>query len=188
MTTTTSKFDVGKYLVDDATIETYLDDCFEEGGSQLFVKALGEVARARGMTEVAETAGLTRASLYKSLGEGGNPALSTIEKVIDILGFRLAVVRKQEAAGTGVKATRRAMDIVKYEFDAKPAAKPAAQSRVHGVVEKTPAYAFAAARRNGTHDTPTMATGRFVSHHAAAKPRATVKDATPPAKKKKSPR
>src|SRR5688572_32703083 len=94
MTNTTSKFDVAKYLVDDQTIANYLDDCMEEGGTPLFLKAVGEVARARGMSEIAASAGLTRASLYKSLGEAGNPALSTMERVIDSLGFRLSVVPK----------------------------------------------------------------------------------------------
>lgn len=114
MTNTTSKFDVAKYLVDDQTIANYLDDCMEEGGTPLFLKAVGEVARARGMSEIAASAGLTRASLYKSLGEAGNPALSTMERVIDSLGFRLSVVPKNlPVAVAGVRQAKVAKAVAK---------------------------------------------------------------------------
>ena len=101
---TTSRFDITKYLVDDETIANYLDDCLEEGGTSLFLKAVGEVARARGMTDLAASAGLTRASLYKSLDEGGNPGLGTMERVMDSLGFRLSVVPKPPKARAREKA------------------------------------------------------------------------------------
>ena len=76
----------------------YLTDCFEEGGTALFLKAIGEVARARGMSELANRTGLTRASLYKALAEDGNPAFDTLARVLDTLGFRLCVVANTPAS------------------------------------------------------------------------------------------
>ena len=103
MKTAHSKFEVSKYLKDEATIAAYLDACLEEGGPRLLAKAVGEVARARGMSEVADASGVTRASLYKSLAEDGNPALMTMDKVINSLGFRFSITQK---AGSG-KASRK---------------------------------------------------------------------------------
>lgn len=91
MSTQHTRFDVAEYLVDDASIAAYLDACLEEGGITLFQKAVGEVARARGMGEVASTSGVTRASLYKSLTEEGNPALSTMTRVIETFGLRFSI-------------------------------------------------------------------------------------------------
>lgn len=91
MSTQHTRFDVAEYLVDDVSIAAYLDACLEEGGVTLFQKAVGEVARARGMGEVASTSGVTRASLYKSLTEEGNPALSTMTRVIETFGLRFSI-------------------------------------------------------------------------------------------------
>ena len=109
MTTTTEKFDVTEYLVDEETMANYLADCLAEGGITLFLHAMGEVARARGMSVIAADTGLTRASLYKALGEGGNPGLITIAKVLDTLGFTLSVVPKaRPAKRVAKKASKKA--------------------------------------------------------------------------------
>jgi probable addiction module antidote protein len=115
MTTTTEKFDVAEYLVDEETMANYLADCLAEGGITLFLHAMGEVARARGMSVIAADTGLTRASLYKALGEGGNPGLGTIAKVLDTLGFTLSVVPKARPAKRTAKKARKKI---------APAAKP----------------------------------------------------------------
>lgn len=94
MTTRTTVFDPARYLTDDATIANYLNDCLEEGGTRLFLLAIGDVARARGMSGLATATGVTRAALYKALAESGNPALATMERVLDGLGLQLAVVPK----------------------------------------------------------------------------------------------
>lgn len=107
MKTTHSKFEVSNYLKHDATIAAYLDACLQEGGPKLLAKAVGEVARARGMSEVADSSGVTRASLYKSLAEGGNPALGTMDKVINSLGFRFSITPKARL-GSGASARRKA--------------------------------------------------------------------------------
>ena len=90
-----SGFDVGRYLAGDDVMADYLTDCFEEGGTALFLKAIGEVARARGMSDLAQRTGRTRASLYKALAEDGNPAFETLARVLDGLGFGLRVVARE---------------------------------------------------------------------------------------------
>lgn len=72
----------------------YLEAAFEDGDPAVIAAALGDVARARGMTKIAEEAGLTRDALYKSLKSGGNPTLATLIKVADALGYRLTIESK----------------------------------------------------------------------------------------------
>ena len=71
----------------------YLQACIEEAPADaaLFSRALGDIARARGMMQLARDTGITREGLYKALGEQGNPSLSTILKVLHALGLRLHV-------------------------------------------------------------------------------------------------
>jgi len=91
MTTKTRPFDAAEYLQTDEDIKFFLQDA-AEGTPEEFVHALNTAARAKGMTEVAKKAGVTRASLYKSLAEGGAPRFDTISKVAKALGCKLAVV------------------------------------------------------------------------------------------------
>lgn len=85
----TSPFDAAEYLENDEDIREFLTETAREGTPEDFVRALGTAARARGMTEVAKQAGVTRASLYKSLSKGGNPEFETIYRVCQALGVRL---------------------------------------------------------------------------------------------------
>lgn len=85
-------FDPVNYLKSEADYARYLEAIIEEGGdAQTFAKALGDVARARGMSQVARDAGLARESLYRALSGEGNPELATILKVIKALGLKLTV-------------------------------------------------------------------------------------------------
>ena len=93
----------GRYRADDGVMANYLTDCFDEGGTALFLKAIGEVARARGMSALAAHTGLTRASLYKALAEDGNPAFDTLARVLDTLGFRLQVIAHTPASPSAKK-------------------------------------------------------------------------------------
>lgn len=87
------KFDIVDFLgSDEATIE-YLNAALEEGDSDFFVKAVGDVARAKGMMKVARTTGLGRQNLYRSLSRGGNPRVGTLFRVLDALDVRLSVAR-----------------------------------------------------------------------------------------------
>lgn len=82
--TKTRPWDVTESLDSDQRIQAYLEAALEEGDA-----ALGDIARARGMTEIARQTGLGRESLYKALSPEGNPEFSTILKVVRALGLRL---------------------------------------------------------------------------------------------------
>ena len=87
----TVPWDAADYLKTDADIANYLEAAFEDGDSSLVAAALGDVARAKGMSQVAQTAGLGRESLYKALSPEGNPEFATVLKVIRALGLKLKV-------------------------------------------------------------------------------------------------
>lgn len=87
------KFDVVDFLRSDEAIIEYLNAALEEGDSDFFVKAVGDVARAKGMMKVARTTGLGRQNLYRSLSRGGNPRVGTLFRVLDALEVRLSIAR-----------------------------------------------------------------------------------------------
>ncbi|HEV7691738.1 MAG TPA: addiction module antidote protein [Hyphomonadaceae bacterium] len=87
----TQPFDEAKYLETDEDIAVYLDEILQGGEPQLIAHALGVVARARGMTAIANEAGLTRESLYKALSADGNPEFATVLAVLRALKLRLSV-------------------------------------------------------------------------------------------------
>lgn len=89
----TKKWDSADFLETEEDITAYLNACFAEHGDDaaFIARALGVVARARGMSAVAKKAGLTREGLYKSLSGEGNPEFATILKVTQALGMRLRV-------------------------------------------------------------------------------------------------
>ncbi|WP_377809761.1 addiction module antidote protein [Azospirillum sp. A29] len=89
--TETRPWDIVDSLDSDERIAAYLDAVLEDGDPQLIVAALGDIARAKGMTEVARNAGLGRQSLYKALSPDGNPEFATVLKVIKSFGLRLTV-------------------------------------------------------------------------------------------------
>ncbi len=89
--TETRSWDIVDSLNSDESIAAYLDAALEDGDPQLILAALGDIARAKGMTEVARNAGLGRQSLYKALSSEGNPEFATVLKVIKSLGLRLTV-------------------------------------------------------------------------------------------------
>ncbi|HEX5718181.1 MAG TPA: addiction module antidote protein [Thermoanaerobaculia bacterium] len=82
-------FDAARYLTDDAAIAEYITAVLETGDSDLLLLALGDVARARGMAQVAKDSGLGRESLYKALAPGAKPRFDTVLKVARALGVRL---------------------------------------------------------------------------------------------------
>ncbi len=87
----TNRFDAAKYLETDEDIAAYLDEIFEQGDPALVVEALGAVARAKGVADIAELSGLGRTSLYKALSENGNPEFATVMKVMKALGLNMKV-------------------------------------------------------------------------------------------------
>ncbi|MYD94308.1 MAG: putative addiction module antidote protein [Chloroflexi bacterium] len=90
-TTQTRPWDAADHLESDEDIVAYLEAAFEDGDPALIAAALGDIARARGMTKVAADAGLGRESLYKALSPNGNPELATVLKVMQALGLGLRV-------------------------------------------------------------------------------------------------
>ena len=86
-----SRWDSADYLKTEEDITLYFDACLEEdpGDGSLIRAALGDIARARGMSQLARDTGLTREGLYKALSAEGNPEFTTIMKVIKALGLKL---------------------------------------------------------------------------------------------------
>ena len=89
--TSTRLWDPARYLESREDIVAYLDAALEEEDPALLAAALGDVARARGMTEIARETGLGRESLYKALSSDGNPEFGTILRVVRALGLKLRV-------------------------------------------------------------------------------------------------
>lgn len=89
--TKTSKYDVAEHLRTPEEMAEYLEACMEEasGDATFIAKAIGDIARAKGMTQVARDAGLSRESLYKALSGERSPGFDTILKVIGALGLKL---------------------------------------------------------------------------------------------------
>jgi probable addiction module antidote protein len=85
----TRPLDAADSLETQEDMVAYLEAAFEEGDASLIAAALGDIARAKGMTEVARRAGLGRESLYKTLSPDGNPELATVMRVMEALGLKL---------------------------------------------------------------------------------------------------
>ncbi|OGS94188.1 MAG: putative addiction module antidote protein [Gallionellales bacterium RIFCSPLOWO2_12_FULL_57_18] len=94
-----SKWDSAEYLKTDEDMVLYLEACLEEAGDDaaFIAKALGTIARAKGMTQLAKETGLGRESLYKALSGQGNPSFATILKVMNALGIKLHAEKAQVA-------------------------------------------------------------------------------------------
>jgi probable addiction module antidote protein len=93
----TQKWDVTEHLGTEEKIALYLEAVFEDGDPATIAAAIGDVARARGMSQIAKDAGLSRESLYRSLSLDGNPEFATIIKVIKAIGFDITVTPHGEA-------------------------------------------------------------------------------------------
>jgi len=89
--TKTSRYDVAEHLRTPEEMAAYLEACIEEadGDAMFIAKALGNIARAKGMAQVARDAGLSRESLYKALSGDRSPGFDTILKVVSALGLKL---------------------------------------------------------------------------------------------------
>lgn len=87
----TQKWDASKYLNSQEEMFEYLNACMETGDAKLIQSAIGDIAKAQGMSEIAQQAGVGRESLYKSLSDTGNPSFKTILNVIHALGGNLTV-------------------------------------------------------------------------------------------------
>ena len=87
--TKTRPYDAAEYLETAEDMAAYLEAALEDGNPAIVVKALGTIARARGMSQIARETGLGRESLYKALSSEGNPEFATVMKVVRALGLKL---------------------------------------------------------------------------------------------------
>lgn len=87
----TSKFDIADYLDSNEVIVEYLNEVLEEGNDSDMITAIGNIAKAIGMTKIAEETGLSRPSLYKALSYGAKPQFSTIMKVLKAIGGEVKI-------------------------------------------------------------------------------------------------
>ncbi len=89
--TKTTIWDPAEYLDTPEAMAAYLEAALEEDDSALLAAALGDIARAKGMAQIAKDTGLARESLYRSLSQEGNPTLSTVLKIIASLGLKMHI-------------------------------------------------------------------------------------------------
>ncbi len=92
MKTTYAPFDAADYLDNDEVIAEYLSAAVEDPNPDVFLAALGDVAKARGMAQIAKDSGLGRESLYKALSSGAHPRYETVNAVLRALGVKFSVV------------------------------------------------------------------------------------------------
>lgn len=121
----TTPWDSADYLKTEADRTAYLEACLEEAPADpaFIAHALGAVARSRNMSQLACDTGLTREGLYKALSDGGNPSFGTVLKVVNALGYRLALVSQK-------KATRASKPMAKKRPASKVAAVKKTSTRV----------------------------------------------------------
>ena len=104
----TTRWDSADYLETDEDIQNYIEACIEEAGDDpaFIVHAVGVVARAKNMSQLARDTGLTREGLYKAFSEEGNPTFATIAKVAKALGFQITVQPLAYPGGEGDRASQ----------------------------------------------------------------------------------
>lgn len=103
----TTKWDVHDFLDSEERMALFLEAAFEDGDPGLITAALGEVARARGMTRTAKDSGIAREALYRALSADGHPEFNTILKVLRSFGLRLAAVPLDKAKPVRTRAPLR---------------------------------------------------------------------------------
>lgn len=98
MTGSIKPFDITRHLDNEAVISAYLNGAMEDPDPDAFLMALGNVAKARGMTEIAKMTGLGRESIYKALAPGAKPRYETIMRLVRALGVRMTVSPTESTA------------------------------------------------------------------------------------------
>jgi probable addiction module antidote protein len=105
--TVTRPYDAARYLKTEESMAAYLEAALEDGDPKVVTSALGAIARARGMAQIAREAGLSRESLYRALSPEGNPEMATFLKVVRAMGIHLHATATENPAppGAGRPAT-----------------------------------------------------------------------------------
>lgn len=86
---TATSWDASKYLETEEDMAAYLNAALEDGDASVIAAALGDIARAKGMTQLSKETGITRDGLYKALSPTGNPSFDTVQKVVKAFGLKL---------------------------------------------------------------------------------------------------
>ena len=123
MNATFTTFDPAEYLDSDEAIAAYLNEVIEDGDPDLLLSALSDIARARGMTKVAEDSGLGRESLYKALRPGAKPGFVTVSKIMGALGVRIMAKTKAAVKKPKAPAVMKKITVKKAAAAKVPAAK-----------------------------------------------------------------
>ncbi len=113
----TTRWDAAEHIRDDDDVAAYVEAAFEDGDPRVIAAALGDIARAKGMTSVARDAGMGRESLYKSLSRDGNPEFATIMKVMRALGIQLRVTVASSGNYPDPSSSSAAMALADYGED-----------------------------------------------------------------------
>ncbi|MCL2480574.1 MAG: putative addiction module antidote protein [Spirochaetaceae bacterium] len=95
-----TKWDMAEHIETKEDVIAYLEAALEENNTELLLSVISDIARSKGMTQIARDLGVTREGLYKSLSPAGNPSFETIMKLLNILGFRLKVEQKLHMASS----------------------------------------------------------------------------------------
>lgn len=88
---TATEWDASEYLETEEDMAAYLNAALEDGDTSVIAAALGDIARAKGMTQLSKETGITRDGLYKALSPTGNPSFDTVQKVVKAFGLKLDV-------------------------------------------------------------------------------------------------
>lgn len=138
-----SKFDAAEHLHDEKDVAEYMAAVMETGDPKHIAKAVGTVARARGMADIAKESGLSRESLYRAFSENGNPTISTLLAVLKSLNVTLSATLASAAVGASV-TPRKAAAKKKAKPKRKVAAKKVA-ARKKAAAKKSPPHKLARA-------------------------------------------
>jgi probable addiction module antidote protein len=96
----TTKFDVQDYLRTPSQQVAYLEAALESNDPSFIAAAIGDLAKARGVSKFSRETGLSREAIYKTFRMGGNPTLDTLSRATDVLGYKLALVPRERIAGS----------------------------------------------------------------------------------------
>ena len=93
----TTVWDMAEHINTKEDVTAYLEAALEENDTALLLSVIGDIARSKGMAQIAKDLNLARESLYRSLAQDGNPSFNTVVKVLDNLGFQLSIRQKVSA-------------------------------------------------------------------------------------------
>ena len=93
----TTVWDMAEHINTKEDVAAYLEAALEENDTALLLAVIGDIARSKGMAQIAKDLNLARESLYRSLSQDGNPSFATIAKVLDYLGYQLSIKQKISA-------------------------------------------------------------------------------------------